>query len=46
MSSGIVSIKYPRMGRKHGAYTLLRWLEAEDIIAVDTEAYRLVTSKA
>ena len=42
----VVSIKYPRMGRKQAVYTLLRWLEEESVLAVDMEAYQLVQTKA
>ena len=40
-------IKYPNLARKSTFYLwmLLAWLEAEDIIAVDSEAYELVKRK-
>jgi hypothetical protein len=38
-------IKYPVLGKKHFLGGLLRWLEAEEIMAVDREAYELAKKK-
>ena len=40
------AVRYPNLLRETPLYSLLRWMEQEDILAIEAEAFELVSLKA